>query len=1173
MSRLVRLAAVPLFASAALVAAAVPPEEQQGKGPAKGSAEEALAQVQVEKGLTVEVWAAEPLMANPVAFGFDEKGRAYVAETTRFSNGVPDTRGHMKWLDEDLANRSTADRLAMYQKHRYEGFEKYDDQVRLLWDSSGKGRADKATVFSKGYNRPEDGLIAGVLARKGRLYVGCIPDLYVVKDTNDDGAADEKQSLFTGFGPTAQFLGHDLHGLRMGPDGKLYFSVGDRGFVVRTKEGHTLSYPNTGAVLRCEPHGRNLEVVHYGLRNPQELAFDDFGNLFTYDNNSDSGDKARWVQIVEGGDSGWRGGYQYGTLYHPPGVKEGNRGPWNGEGIWHLPGQDGDGPPAHVVPPLAHFGNGPAGITHYPGVGLNDKYKDHFFAADFTASPSNSLIWAVAVKPKGASFEVTKSEPFIKGMVPTDCDFGPDGAFYWSDWVGGWQPPGKGRLFRVTDPEAMKNPAVAEAKKLLAEGFEKKTTDELAKLLEHPHQQVRQEAQFELAGRVRDPDRIGEVVRVFGAVARDGKNRLARLHAIWGLGMLDAVSRGASRDKVVWVVEARQTDNYLVPLAADPDAEVRLNAVRVLGRDESTSAGFPDDPRERVGAVVRKLLSDPDGRVRAAAAVAYGRFGRHVTSVTPGSELDKYGPLFAALKVNADADPYLRHAAVMGLVEASKANDRRLWDAWTPAKKNHDTPAVRLGVVLALRRLKGDKVAEFLSDDDPKIVAEAARAIYDERLANAYPRLADFADKPAQPDPVAYRALAANYVLGTPEAAARVARYAATSAAPEHLRVFALQLLADWASPPRRDPITGLTHDLPKRPASLAADALRPVVAGVFAGPPAVRAEAAKVSAKLGIREVGPLLTALVKDANASATSRADALAALAAVRDPKLAEVVAYAKGSDVPKLRAAALTVRAEADPAAVLKDLPALLGDDQASVAEKQAAFAVLAGYGRSEAADKILADVYAGFPRGKVPPEVVLDLVEAVEARAARPGATDPVKDALAAHRKRLEGRADLLGPWVEQGLEAGGDADRGRQVFLNNSAVYCQRCHRLDGQGGDVGPAVNGIAAQPGKDRRYLLESIVFPSSKIAQGYETAVLSLADGRTVSGVVKEETKDRIKLMTPENKELVIPADEVEGRRTGPSAMPDDLHTKLSRRELRDVVEFLVALKDPAPKGGRR
>ena len=124
----------------------------------------------------------------------------------------------------------------------------------------------------------------------------------------------------------------------------------------------------------------------------------------------------------------------------------------------------------------------------------------------------------------------------------------------------------------------------------------------------------------------------------------------------------------------------------------------------------------------------------------------------------------------------------------------------------------------------------------------------------------------------------------------------------------------------------------------------------------------------------------------------------------------------------------------------------------------------------------------------------------------------------------------------------------------------------------DGQGGEVGPAMNGIAAQPGKDRRYLLEAVVFPSAQIAKGYETAVVSLADGRTVSGVVKEDTPKQLRLVTPDNRELVIPKDEIEARRTGPSAMPDDLHPKLTRRELRDLVEFLASLRDPAPKGGR-
>ena len=69
------------------------------------------------EGLKVELFAAEPLLANPVAFCFDEKGVAYVAETFRLHDGVTDTRGHMDWLDDDMACRTVADRVAMYKKY------------------------------------------------------------------------------------------------------------------------------------------------------------------------------------------------------------------------------------------------------------------------------------------------------------------------------------------------------------------------------------------------------------------------------------------------------------------------------------------------------------------------------------------------------------------------------------------------------------------------------------------------------------------------------------------------------------------------------------------------------------------------------------------------------------------------------------------------------------------------------------------------------------------------------------------------------------------------------------------------------------------------------------------------------------------------------------------------
>ncbi|HKB34905.1 MAG TPA: PVC-type heme-binding CxxCH protein, partial [Gemmataceae bacterium] len=445
--------------------------------PASKEALAAMKRLRLPKGLAVDLYAAEPLLANPVCFCFDEKGRCYVAETFRLHAGVTDNRGHMNWLDDDLAARSVADRLALYRKFlrdRVKDYEKEHDRVRLLLDTDGDSKPDKAVVFADGFHRAEDGIGAGLLARKGKVYYTCIPDLWRLQDTDGDGKVDIRESLSTGYGVHVSFIGHDMHGLRLGPDGKLYFSIGDRGLNVRTKEGKRLFHPDTGAVLRCDLDGANLEVVATGLRNPQELAFDDFGNLFTVDNNSDSGDQARLVYVVEGGESGWHIGYQYGSRIHDERSRMGNRGPWNYEKLWHL---KHDGQPAYIVPPLAHIAAGPSGLCHYPGIGLGERYAGHFFLCDFRGEAGGSGVWSFAVKPKGAAFEIADAHQFVWSVLATDCGFGPDGAFYISDWVQGWDLTGKGRIWKVTDPDNIKKPAVAEAKKLLAEGFDHRKTE------------------------------------------------------------------------------------------------------------------------------------------------------------------------------------------------------------------------------------------------------------------------------------------------------------------------------------------------------------------------------------------------------------------------------------------------------------------------------------------------------------------------------------------------------------------------------------------------------------------------------------------------------------------------------------------------------------------------
>src|SRR5882724_9904051 len=160
--------------------------------PASNEGEMAIKLFQVAHGLRVDLWAAEPMLANPVAFNFDEKGRAYVCETFRLHAGVDDIRELMDWLDEELASRSVDERLAEMKRHlgaRFENYTQHSERIRLLEDRKGTGKADHASVFAEGFNTPVDGIGAGVLARQGKVWYANIPNLWLLRDTNNAGSA------------------------------------------------------------------------------------------------------------------------------------------------------------------------------------------------------------------------------------------------------------------------------------------------------------------------------------------------------------------------------------------------------------------------------------------------------------------------------------------------------------------------------------------------------------------------------------------------------------------------------------------------------------------------------------------------------------------------------------------------------------------------------------------------------------------------------------------------------------------------------------------------------------------------------------------------------------------------------------------------------------------------
>jgi quinoprotein glucose dehydrogenase len=426
----------------------LPGRSKKAAPPGVPEGELAIKKFKIPDGLQVDLVAAEPDVLNPVAFCFDERGRIYVAETFRLQQAVElTTGGHPDWVDEDLANRTVDDRVAMLKRklgEKVNNLTARHDRVRLLEAGAGDDRAVRSRVFADGFNNIPDGLGSGVLARGGQVWYTCIPDLWLLADTKGEGRADVRQSLHHGYGVHIGFPGHDLHGLRLGPDGKLYFSIGDRGLHIRT-QGRVVSCPDTGAVLRCNLDGSELEVYAFGLRNPQDLAFDRYGNLFTCDNNADHGDLSRWVYVVPHGDSGWRTSYQFMTQ---PVLG----GPWMAEKLWE---PESAKQAAYLVPPVANIATGPAGLTYHPGVALlPERYQGHFFLADFRDGPDSGIL-CFANKPQGASFQLAGPEQFWWNVLATDVQFGPDGGLYLTDWVE-WDDnralQDKGRLYKLQDP-------------------------------------------------------------------------------------------------------------------------------------------------------------------------------------------------------------------------------------------------------------------------------------------------------------------------------------------------------------------------------------------------------------------------------------------------------------------------------------------------------------------------------------------------------------------------------------------------------------------------------------------------------------------------------------------------------------------------------------------------
>ena len=380
-------------------------------------------------------------------------------------------------------------------------------------------------------------------------------------------------------------------------------------FSVLTKGGKELHYPNEGAVFRFEPDGSGFELMHTGLRNPKEIAFDEFGNAFSVDNNSDQGDGSRIVYLVEGGDSGWQMEHQTMHTFHRE-IELENRPPsrWMNEKMWQ---KENPSQPAYILPPTENLTAGPSGLTYHPGVGFLESEKGRFLICDYKGGASSSGIWSFAMEPKGAGMKMSDARRFTWGIAVTDVEYSFDGRIFATDFVTGWQSHDDGRLVSFDAGEKTYMAAEAkEAAEIISEGFDDRSSEELGSLLSHADSRVRLRAQIALT-------RKNDSIAVFQKAVQS-KNRMERLHGVWGLAIVarrGSVPRAASDFADVPKKDIRETaTTVLVGLLKDPDPEIRVHALRGIG----------DGPLDGNALPVSALLFDRNPRVAFAAAIAIG---------------------------------------------------------------------------------------------------------------------------------------------------------------------------------------------------------------------------------------------------------------------------------------------------------------------------------------------------------------------------------------------------------------------------------------------------------------------------------------------------------------------------------------------------------------------
>ena len=568
---------------------------------------DALKAFDVRPGFRVELVAAEPLVRSPVAMDFDEDGRLYVAE------------------------------FPEYNQYANPNGSKERGRIKLLEDTDGDGRYDKATVFADDLDSP-----VAVACWDGGVFVGVVPDLWYFKDTDGDGKADVKRKVLTGFDRDKAGEAM-LNSFRWGPDNRFHIATGLAGGNLRPAD-----QPDAKPVLvrrqniRFDPRTGTFEPTSGGGQHGMTL--DDWGDTFVCDNSNpikhlayDARYAARNPFVVAPSpvvDVNAAGRYPNLVRISPP-------EPWR-EARTRLrkdklvPGSDEGGKPFG-------FFTGATGVTVYRG----DAFPPEFRGNVFVGEVANNLVYRAKLEPKGLSWSAVRAEAGREFLASKDVWFrpvqfanGPDGTLYVVDMYreiiegAAFLPPqllklvdvaggiDRGRIYRIV-PDGFKTPKPPR--------LGTAATAELVALLEHPNGWHRDTA----ARLLYERQDKGAVVGL-RKLAAGSKSPVARMHALYAIRGLKSLTSGD-----------------VIPALADADSRVREHALRLsegFGLSAGLSVRFGD------------LVNDPDPRVRYQLAFTLGSFRQDTTT-----------KLLATLTRKDGADPWVRLAVLCSVNDRAGA--------------------------------------------------------------------------------------------------------------------------------------------------------------------------------------------------------------------------------------------------------------------------------------------------------------------------------------------------------------------------------------------------------------------------------------------------------------------------------------------------------------------